>query len=297
MTVTVAGLAAWLLGFALLPAPLPARILLLAPLVVVPRLLGRIPERPLPFVLSLRRLSRWPAFVAALPLLPAFALSPSVAATALTLPWLALTAAGLVAALAHALPRLPSLLHPARAADLAVDAALGYLSVGALFLAADRIGLRPLDFPALIILLTAVHFHFAGFGLLTVAGLTAAGGGPVSRAGALALVLGMPLTAAGFTFDSPAVNVLGAVVVGLGASAVGARLLLAAAHRAGFPRLAASLGALALLVGVPLGVVWAFAEMLQAPFVDLDSMVRVHGGLNAAGVVLASFGPAGEGGS
>ena len=166
--------------------------------------------------------------------------------------------------------------------------------MGALFLTADRLGVAPLGFAPLIILLTAVHFHFAGFGLLALGSLAASGGHAASRVGTLALAAGMPLTAAGFTFDSPGVSLLGALVVGAGSLVVATALVasgLVASVRATQPvqRLASSLGGLALLAGVPLGVTWAFAAVAGVTFLDVDTMVRVHGGLNAAGVVLGSL--------
>ena len=286
---TFTGLAAWLVGLILLPAPLAARILLVAPLVVVPRLLDTIAGHGLAFGLSIDRLSRWPALLAALPLLPAFALPHGAVAGVLTLPWLAVTWLAMMAALVHALRQLPSLLRPTHAADLAFDVALGYLAVGALFLSADRLGLRPLDFPAPIILLTAVHFHFAGFGVVVIAASVAASGGAAARVAALAVVLGMPLTAAGFTFDAPAVNVVGSLVVGVGAVLVAVSLLLRVAEGRAVHRATEGLAGIALLAGVPLGIAWAFADAAGSRFTDIDWMVRVHGSLNAGGVVLGSF--------
>src|SRR5258708_7812177 len=93
--VLLAGLLVWVLALVVLPAPIAARILLLAPLVIVPRLLGLIPARP-----WLRRLAGLPTLLAALPLLLAFALPAGPVAAALVLPWLALTlACGLAAVL------------------------------------------------------------------------------------------------------------------------------------------------------------------------------------------------------
>lgn len=42
-----------------------------------------------------------------------------------------------------------------------------FLSVGAIWLLFDRFGTRPLEFSIWIVILTGVHFHFAGFTLLT----------------------------------------------------------------------------------------------------------------------------------
>ncbi len=42
-----------------------------------------------------------------------------------------------------------------------------FLSIGAIWLVFDRFNIRPLEFPTWIVILTGVHFHFAGFTLLT----------------------------------------------------------------------------------------------------------------------------------
>lgn len=278
---TAAGALAWLDTLALLPAPLAARILLLAPLVIVPRLLGALPGIPGP-----GRLAGWPALVAALALTAAFALPAGPAAALLATPWLAVTALAGLAAIAAGLPRLPGLLHPDRAAELGPLVALGFLAVAGVFTMADRAGLRPLDFPTVIILLTATHFHFAGFGLLAVAGRLATRR-PWLRAPVLGLAVGIPLTAVGFTVPSDEIAAIGAVFVGLSGIAVGVGLLLE--DPPGLARWALRAAGAALLVGMPMGIAWSLAIALGLSFVDLDTMVRTHGVLNASAVLVATL--------
>ena len=50
--------------------------------------------------------------------------------------------------------------------------ALVYLPIGALWLLMSRLNLRPLGFDSLIVLLTAVHFHFITLTALTITGLS-----------------------------------------------------------------------------------------------------------------------------
>ncbi|MCB0639479.1 MAG: YndJ family transporter [Lewinella sp.] len=45
-----------------------------------------------------------------------------------------------------------------------------WLIIGLAWTLADRLGWRPMDFPPLIVLLTAIHFHYAGFALSWLAG-------------------------------------------------------------------------------------------------------------------------------
>lgn len=271
------GLLIWAAALALLPAPLTARLLLLAPLVIVPRLLMLLPDRR-----WVARLAGWPALVAALPLLAAFALPSGTLAAAFVVPWLVFALGGALDAVLHGLARLPAILRPNRWADLGVDVALGFWAVGAVFTIIDRLGLETWFSPA-IVLLTATHFHFAGFGLLGLASLLARSR-PRLRASVAGLVMGIPLTALGFVLVSDAINAVGAVVVGLAGIGVGIGLLTVTTSATS--RLAARAAGAALLVGMPMGIAWSLAILVGRTFLDLDTMIRTHGVLNATAVLL-----------
>jgi hypothetical protein len=276
----VLGLAVWAAALVLLPAPLAARILLLAPLVVVPALLaGQDP----PGLAS--PVGGAVAFLAALPLVVAFALPPGVPAGVLALPWMG---AGLLAAAwatRAGLAALPGILRPDRIAELGLHAALVFLGVAAAFTAVDRFGIET-GFSSTIVLLTATHFHFAGFGLLTVAALLAKRRGWL-RASVLGLIAGIPLTALGFVLRSDELGAVGAVVVGLAGIGVGVGLLGAA--RSGLARWGTRLAGVALLVGMPLGIAWSVAILLDLRYLDMDTMIRTHGALNATAVLLGAL--------
>src|SRR3954452_8439252 len=83
--VLVAGGLLWTATLILSPAPLPARILLLAPLVVIPMLVPILPGRPV-----VHRIRGRMVLAAAAPLVLAISLPQGVAAAACSLPWLAL---------------------------------------------------------------------------------------------------------------------------------------------------------------------------------------------------------------
>ena len=267
----------WLAALALLPAPIAARILLLAPLVIVPRLLGLLPERSL-----VDRLAGWPAFLASLPLLIAFALPPGPLAGVFVVPWLGLAMVGAAAAVLDGLARLPGILRPRAWPDLGVDVALGFLAVGAIFALVDRLGIETTFSPA-IVLLTATHFHFAGFGLLGLASLLSRDR-PWLRASVAGLIVGIPLTALGFVLVSNAIGAVGASFVGLSGIGVGVRFL--TVEGSDSARWASRLAGLALLIGMPMGVAWSVAILLGGTFLDLDTMIRTHGVLNASAVLL-----------
>ncbi len=273
----VAGLVVWVAALALVPAPLAARILLLAPLVVVPRLVAFLPPRA-----WIGRLAGLPLFLAALPLVVAFALPTGPLAGALALPWLLCALVGVVAAVRHGLPNLPSILLPRRLPELGIDVALGFWSVGALFALLDRLGVDTGFSPA-VVLLTATHFHFAGFGLLTVASLLAVDRRWLS-ASVAGLMVGIPITALGFALPSTTISAVGALVTGLSGIGVAVGLVTTRVHVASdwLVRLAG----VALLVGMPMGIAWSIAIATGQAFLDLDTMVRTHGALNATAVLL-----------
>jgi hypothetical protein len=283
---TIVGLAAWLGCLVLLPAPMAARIFLVGPLVVVPALLHRLPRRP-----WISGLAGWPALLAAVLLALGLSGEPGPVAAALATPWLGLCCVGLLAAIRHGVPRLPGILHPGAPTELGLDVALGFLAVGAIFVLFDRLGFRPLDFSSSIILLTGIHFHVAGFGLLTLASFEAERQ-PAVRASVLGLMVGMPLTAAGFVLASSLLGALGALVVGLSGIGMGVGLLVRSDARPG--RWLGRVAGVAFLLGMPLGIAWAFGTLLSIPFLDLETMVRTHGVLNAVGVLLASVAPNAE---
>lgn len=273
-----AGLVAWGAALMLIPAPLAARILLLAPLVIVPRLIPLLPARP-----WTGRLGGWTAWVAALPLIGSFSLAPGPLAAALALPWLALAMVGAAAAIGHGVVHLPSILRPSRIPDLGVDVALGFVGVGAVFVVIDRLGIDT-GFAPVIVLLTATHFHFAGFGLLAMASLVADSRSWL-RVPIVGLMLGIPLTALGFVLVSDEINAVGALVVGSSGIGVGVAFMTSRAMTR-FRWLSRAAGA-ALVIGMPMGIAWSVAILTGASFVDLDTMVRTHGVLNSLGVLLA----------
>lgn len=151
----------------------------------------------------------------------------------------------------------------------------------------DRLGVQPLGFSTAIILLTGVHFHFAGFGLLAIASLLAAQR-PALRIAVLGLIIGIPITAAGFILASDPLGALGAAVVGL--SGIGVAIVMLRGHaRSRLTRYIRRLAGVALLVGMPMAIAWSAAIVLGLRFLDLELMVRTHGALNAGAVLVLAL--------
>jgi hypothetical protein len=163
-----------------------------------------------------------------------------------------------------------------------------YLAVAGAWLVASRAGLHPAGFEEPIVLLTAMHFHFAGFASAIIAGLTyrhfrGQRGEKLLRAAALAVVIGPGLLGLAF-LAGPRVKLLGALLVAvgqLGLAAAMARLALQA--RRGWGRWLLLVAAGSVATGMIFAAVWAIGEYPLQPFVDIRKMAQIHGVLNALG--------------
>ncbi|HEY9422963.1 MAG TPA: YndJ family transporter, partial [Thermoanaerobaculia bacterium] len=102
----------------------------------------------------------------ALLLVVAFAQPRGTLAAVLALPWLATTAVISLTGLLRAWYRG---WRPVE--ELCFDAGLIYLVIGGGWTVLSRYGLRPLGFEDVIVLLTGIHFHYAGFALPIMTGL------------------------------------------------------------------------------------------------------------------------------
>jgi hypothetical protein len=164
----------------------------------------------------------------------------------------------------------------------------GYLAVAGAWLVASRAGLHPAGFEEPIVLLTSMHFHFAGFASAMVAGLTvryfrSRRGEGLVRAAALAVVVGPGLLGLAF-LAGPKVKLLGALLVAagqIGLAAGMARLALEA--RGGWGRWLLLVAAGSVAAGMIFAAVWAIGEYPLQPFVDIHRMAQIHGVLNALG--------------
>jgi hypothetical protein len=204
-------------------------------------------------------------------------------AAVLALGWLAWASVAALEALWR-IWRRPIRLVPATV----VDIAWVYLPVGCAWLVSSRFGFRPMGFSSVIVLLTAVHFHHAGFTAPVICGLVGdllptKGRRPWMAAASL-VVAGPPLVAVGIT-ASPVVEVMSAALLagGLGLLALLVLGLVASQSR---PRWAGALLAVAVLANMTamgLAVAYALGEYTGQGWLDIGQMVSTHGWLNAAG--------------
>lgn len=189
----------------------------------------------------------------------------------------------------------------ARASDHAdracVLAARFYLPVGGAFLLLSRAGATPMGFLEPIVLLTALHYHFAAFAAPVIAGAAGAALGaasflrraayPVIAAGVIA---GPAVLATGWTARSPILKVMGAML--LVASQIGfAVLLFRASSIVGrsVARVLLAVSAASLLVGMTLAGLYAAGEFRELGTLTIAQMARIHGVANGLGFTLCGL--------
>ena len=183
-----------------------------------------------------------------------------------------------------------------RIEELSIDAGLLYLPVAGAWLVVYRLGVQPFDFGEMIVLLTAVHFHFAGFATPIIAGMSgrvlARQDYPPSVFGfsVFALVAAMPLVAAGITF-SPWIGFVGALLLTLG-------LMLLAVLTLGWVRPSITsrtsrtlllVGAISSCAAMVLACLYAYSVATQTLIITIPGMAMTHGLLNAFGFVTCSL--------
>jgi len=168
--------------------------------------------------------------------------------------------------------------------------ATGYWTTGAAWAMCWLAGIRPLGFDAVIVGLTAAHFHVAGF-VLTVAVYCLFSYQPdrVNRLLGGAALIGMPLVATGITLTqlgySPWVEQVSAAffaVFALGVLVQHLRLAVQSPIHAA-ARLAWAVGAVCLLAGAALASLYALRFSLPIYWVNIPNMKIWHGTLNAVG--------------
>jgi hypothetical protein len=271
-------LALWLpIPFAARAPGLIDRLFLLAPLAIVP--LG-MRLQLLPQAVRVAQ----PVFAALVVI--SFLSRTGIAAALLVVPWLLLGGAcgvmGLLRLWRSGVRRMD---------EICVHVALVYWPLGCLWLVISRLGMNPLGFSDDIVLLTAVHFHYAGFAALTMLGMTGKfSEGMLYRAAAWGAIAGIPSLALGITF-SASLECAAALLLALSlVSAAGITafvVLPRLVHRAARVMLAvssASVVATMLLAGI-----YALGKYNGRDWLDIPEMAAVHGVINALGFSLCGL--------
>lgn len=298
------GASAWILVAAFAPASLTFGILgklfLFAPLVVMPLVLRvlRSPDRRTPDrngrdLFLYRSAVRFQPFAAAA-VLASFFFPVGPVSGALASVWFVFTLATAFFGLSRFLSR-----GPAPVEETCLDVGLTYFAVGGAWIVVSRLGLQPLGFSDIVVLLTAIHFHFAGGVLQVLAGLTGRalfeGVTPSAFMRKLystvvaGVIAGPPLLAAGITLSPPlewfASLLLASSVLGL----AGLFLNLLGRKPPVISKVLLMTALASVAVTMTFAGVYAYGEWTGQTLLSINYMAQVHGIGNAFGFVLCSL--------
>lgn len=269
-------------------------LFLFAPLVIVPlglELTARMEQGSVPS--SLERLARAAQLPAALCATAAFLFTPGRIAASLAAVYAAFCAvlglAGFLRLAGGGWRRLD-----------AASPAVAFLSlpVAGVWLVASRMGMEPMGFHEPFVLLTAVHFHYAGFAAAMLVRPVArffAGRGKrgitaiAIRAAAIGALAGPIALAIGFLYGPRwkfyCTTVLALSETGLAIAFIAAlRLVQRRSARALIACASASVAA-----SMIFAVLWAYGEFHVPPVMNMTTMANFHGTMNALGFALCGL--------
>ncbi|MEM9193967.1 MAG: YndJ family transporter [Myxococcota bacterium] len=261
--------------------PLAEALLVLAALVHVPLVLRVVdaPRRDGRRALTYESaVALWP--LAALLLFVAIQLPPSGAAFVLGVPWLLLTVLMAFYGIERFLSRG---VHPL--SETAIDAGLGFSAVGGVWTIAYLGGHTLLGFFDLWVLLTAVHFHFAGLSLVTILGVAGrVRSTKLHTVSTWTILLSIPATAAGIAL-SPLLETLAGVCLAVGC--LGLTIHLFVLGRRHHPLLYFS--GLSLAAAMLLAAGFALSGTVSLRWLSIHEMIEWHGITNAVGFALSAL--------
>ena len=181
---------------------------------------------------------------------------------------------------------------------LAVLASDLYLPVGAIWALFDQFRYQPMGFSGIIVLLTGVHFHYAGFALPRLTGLWLAKqkGQLVFRLSTWGVIAGVPLVAVGITTSqmrmSPAIELVAVTILAFSAFTVSLGQATWAFPASSLPpasRLLFGAGGLCLAGGMVLATIYGWRSVFPVAWATIPAMYAVHGTLNSLGFCLPGF--------
>ena len=267
-------------------------LFLLGPLVVVPlglELFAQLDngtETP-----ALVRMASWIQFPAALLVIASFFLEPGFAAAALALPWFFV--GSFLACQGLLILTSPG---PEGIKEACSIASFLYLPIGCAWLIASRFGLGPMGFQEPIVLLTAVHFHFAGFAAppmmhaaVDALERSSLAVRKMSSVVATGVLIGPAMLAAGFVVG-PRFKLTAALLIVVSEAGLAVLFLFASRQmQPGWARILVGVSGAFLVGAMALAGVWAIGEFPMQPFVHLAEMARFHGTANALGFTVCGL--------
>ena len=182
---------------------------------------------------------------------------------------------------------------------LAVLASDLYLPVGAVWALFDQFHFQPLGFSGIIVLLTGVHFHYAGFALPRLTGLWLARqkGGFVFQLSTWGVIAGVPLVAVGITTSqmqmSPAIELVAVTVLAFSAFTVSlgqaSWALRSPPSLPAASRVLFGAGGVCLAGGMVLATIYGWRSVFPVAWATIPAMYAIHGTLNSLGFCLPGF--------
>ncbi|HEX2911748.1 MAG TPA: YndJ family protein [Chloroflexia bacterium] len=179
-----------------------------------------------------------------------------------------------------------------------IDAGLVLIAVGGVWLVISRAGLNPGNFDQRIVLLTAVHFHYAGFGAPLITGMIgrwlrpsfSAATRRAFKLAASGVIAGPVLVAAGIAF-SDLLELAGVFILTVSVMTVAALVLAKVAPKVAKSPAYYLLTISALVVFAPMifACLYILKEIFKTPGFSIPEMVLYHGLLNAFGFVFAGL--------
>jgi len=172
--------------------------------------------------------------------------------------------------------------------------AMLFLPIGAGWAVCSRAGWQPLHFPATIVLLTAVHFHYTGFAIPLMAGeLVRYRPSQVNRWLLIAVLLGVPAVALGITttqLGGPReIELLAALLMAVTGISLGIGNLRVAFRRRQLAGALLAISGMSLIVALGWSIIYATGPYGLIARLDVPFMVHWHGVINAAGAILCGL--------
>ncbi|MBX2860777.1 MAG: YndJ family protein [Vampirovibrio sp.] len=218
-----------------------------------------------------------------------FALPPGAAAGILQFPWWLVTG---VVAFSGLKDFLKNPFASRWQTSLAV--AQGYLFVGGCWLLADRLGMNVLHFSQEIILLTGMHFHYAGFTTTLLAALVGRQFQQTGRMNSaqihwgywlvtLGVTVATPIIAIGIT-AVPLLEVIGAVFLAVSLMVMGLLMGLEIAPQFKQPaKTFLWISAGTSFFSMTMAILYGFSEFYELKAIEIPFMVITHGLANTMG--------------
>ncbi len=268
------------------------RLVLLGILVVVPLALSLAPAPGTNDKDSwLFRLALLTQPIGAIATIPSFLIKPGPLAAAFVSLWFWVT--GVIAFWGLSRLLRAELRNPP---ELSISAGLLFLPVGSSWLIVSRLGIQLAGFGDTIILLTAIHFHFAAYAAPILAGLA---GRKLNESGAarttfvlipIGIIAGTPLVAVGISF-SPLIALVGTLLIATAVFLLAILITFFIIPRIDSltARILLSVSAISSACAMLLACVYAYSIVVKTLLIDIPQMAQSHGLLNGIGFVLCGL--------